>query len=147
VAEGIHSGLDVVMTYFFQRQPPRRAPRANVRGSLSAVIRLENGRQFLAKVEVLSITGGLVDVGNYVEERSWVDLTIYLSSGAVRTTAEMMFPMRGGAGYLQPFRFTSLGSEELHAIDREVSELLERSVATKSGEPGTRAPRYYLDSW
>lgn len=137
----------MVMTYFFQRQPPRRAPRANVRGSLSAVIRLENGRQFLAKVEILSITGGRVDLANYVEERSWVDLTIYLTSGAVRTTAEMMFPMRGGAGYLQPFRFTSLGAEELHAIDREVSEIIERTVASKSSEPGARAPRYYLDSW
>jgi len=135
------------MTYFFQRQPPRRAPRASVRGSLSAVIRLENGRQFLARVELLSITGGLVDLGNYMEERPWVDLTIYLSSGAVRTTAEMMFPMRGGSGYLQPFRFTSLGSEELHAIDREVTQLLKRAVAAKASETPARAPRYYLDSW
>jgi len=111
------------------------------------VIRLENGRQFLAKLELLSITGGLVDLANYVEERSWVDLTVYLSSGAVRTTAEMMFPMRGGSGYLQPFRFTSLGSEALHAIDREVSELLKRAVSSKASEPPARAPKYYLDSW
>jgi hypothetical protein len=137
----------MVMTYFFQRQPPRRAPRAHVRGSLSAVIRLENGRQFLGKMELLSITGGLVDLASYVEERSWVELTIYLSSGAVRTIAEMMFPMRGGKGYLQPFRFTSLSAEALHAIDRDVSEMIERTVVSKGSEPTTRAPRYYLDSW
>jgi hypothetical protein len=111
------------------------------------VIRLENGRQLAAKLQQLSITGGLLDFPSYLEERAWVDLTLYLSSGAVRATAEMMFPMRGGVGYLQPFRFTSLGEEELHAIDREVTGLLKQSGTSKSRELDLRAPRYYLDSW
>jgi hypothetical protein len=135
------------MTHFFQRRPSRRAPRVSLRGTISAVIRLENGRQLPARLRQLSITGGLLDLGVYLEERSWVDLTIYLSSGAVRATAEMMFPMRGGVGYLQPFRFTSLGDEELHALDREVTGLLQQSVTSKTGEPGTPGPRYYLESW
>jgi hypothetical protein len=112
-----------------------------------AVIRLENGRQLPAKLRQLSITGGLLDLATYLEERAWVDLTIYLSSGAVRTTAEMMFPMRGGVGYLQPFRFTRMGAEELHALDREVTKLLQQSVRSITGESGLRAPRYYLESW
>jgi len=135
------------MTHFVQRRPTRRAPRVNVRGTIAAVIRLENGRQHSVKLQQLSITGGLLDLASYVEERSWVDLTIYLSSGPVRATAEMMFPMLGAMGYLQPFRFTTLGSEELHAIDREVTALLQRSVAAGTGDPGLRAPRYYLESW
>jgi hypothetical protein len=88
-----------------------------------------------------------LDLGVYLEERAWVDLTIYLSSGAVRATAEMMFPMRGGVGYLQPFRFTSLGEEELHALDLEVTGLLRKSMTSKTGESGTAGPRYYLESW
>jgi len=88
-----------------------------------------------------------LDLPNYLEERAWVDLTIFLSSGAVRTTAEMMFPMRGGVGYLQPFRFTDMGAEELHAIDREVTTLLQQSLKSRNGESGLRAPRYYLESW
>src|SRR4029077_19426492 len=134
------------MIHFFQRRPPRRAPRVSLRGTISAVIRLENGRQLPAKLQQLSITGGLLDLASYLEERAWVDLTIYLSSGAVRATAEMMFPMRGGVGYLQPFRFTSLDEEELHAIDREVTGLLKQSVTSKADESGLRAPRYYLES-
>jgi len=115
---------------------------------MMAVIRLENGRQISGKLERLSITGGLLDIANYVEERSWVDVAIYLSSGAVRATAEMMFPMRGGTGYLQPFRFTGLGTDELHAIDREVTELIRQSIATTTGQgPVLRSPRFYLDSW
>ena len=135
------------MTHFFQRRPTRRAPRVSLRGTISAVIRLENGRQLPATLRQLSITGGLLDLGVYLEERAWVDLTIYLSSGGVRATAEMMFPMRGGVGYLQPFRFTSLGEEELHALDREVTALLQQSVTSPTGDSGLRAPRYYLESW
>jgi len=135
------------MSHFFQRRPPRRAPRVTPRGNISAAIRLENGRQLSAKLQQLSITGGLLELPNYLEERAWVDLTIFLSSGAVRTTAEMMFPMRGGVGYLQPFRFTSMGTEELHAIDREVTALLKQSLTSKNSESGLRAPRYYLESW
>jgi len=111
------------------------------------VIRLENGRQIPATLRQLSITGGLLDLAIFLEERAWVDLTIYLSSGGVRGTAEVMFPMRGGVGYLQPFRFTSLSAEELHALDQEVTGLLKQSVTSKTGDSGVRAPRYYLESW
>jgi len=88
-----------------------------------------------------------LDLGVYLEERAWVDLTIYLSSAAVRGTAEMMFPMRGGAGYLQPFRFTSMGADDLHVLDQEVTSLLKQSTTSKAGDSGGRAPRYYLESW
>ena len=135
------------MTHFFQRRPPRRAPRVSLNGTISAVIRLENGRQIPATLRQLSITGGLLDLAIFLEERAWVDLTIYLSSGGVRGTAEVMFPMRGGVGYLQPFRFTSLSAEELHALDQEVTGLLKQSVTSKTGDTGVRAPRYYLESW
>ena len=135
------------MSHFFQRQPPRRAPRANLRGTITAVIRLENGRQLPARVQQLSITGGLLDLAAYLEERTWVELTLYLSSGAVRATAEMMFPMRAVLSYRQPFRFTNLRTEELHAVDREVTALLKQSITPKPSEPRSRPPRYYLETW
>jgi hypothetical protein len=140
------------MSQFVQRKPPRRAPRAILNGTVSAVIRLENGRQLSGRLQTLSITGGLLEFAAYLEERTWVELTIYLSSGVVRTKAEMMFPMRGAAEYRQPFRFVSIGAEQLLAIDREVTEVLKQSVAQKTGErrpgdPALRAPRYYLETW
>ena len=136
------------MSQFFQRRPPRRAPRASIHGAMMVVLRLENGRQLSCKLQQLSITGGLLDISNYVEERSWVDLAIYLSSGQVRATAEMMFPMRGGAGYLQPFRFTNLGTDELHAIDHEVSEVIKQSIASATRQGLiVRSPRFHLESW
>lgn len=135
------------MSQFVQRQPPRRAPRANVRGEISAVIRLENRRQITARVQQLSITGGLLDLSAYLEERSWVKLTIYLSSAAVQTTAEMMFPMRVAPGYRQPFRFTSLGTEELHAIDREVTGRLKQSLKPQPADPRLGMLRHFFERW
>jgi hypothetical protein len=111
------------------------------------VIRLENGRQLSCRVQQLSITGGLLDLETYLEERTWVELTIYLSSGPVRTTAEMMFPVRVEPNYRQPFRFTSMGTEELHAVDREVNEWLKKPVPPREGDPGLPAPRYHFETW
>ena len=128
------------MSQFVQRQPPRRAPRANFRGEISAVIRLENGRQRSARVQKLSITGGLLELPAYLEERAWAGLSIYLGSGVVRGTAEMMFPMKCLSGYLQPFRFTSLGEEELHAIDREVTASIKQSLKARPGDPACGPP-------
>lgn len=134
------------MSYFFQRRPPRRAPRASVRGRISVVLQLENGRQLSGKLRQLSITGGLLDLPIYVEERTWVKVTIYLASGLLRTTAEMMFPMRGTVGYLQPFRFISLGENELHAVDREVTEMLNQAATPKPRQvPVVRSPRSHFE--
>jgi len=135
------------MSQFLQRQPPRRAPRANVRGEVSAVIQLENRRQITGKLQQLSITGGLLDLPAYLEERTWVRLTIYLSCSAVQAIAEMMFPMRVATGYRQPFRFTALGEEALHSIDREVTDLLRQSLKPQPVDPRLRTPRYYFERW
>jgi hypothetical protein len=136
------------MSQFAQSRQLRRAPRANLRTPVSATVHLENGRQIFAKLHRLSITGGLLELGACVEERVWVNLTIFLNSGPVRPTAEMMFPMRGGDSYLQPFRITRLRAEELHLLDREVTELRKLSFAPNASGHGIgfRPPNYYLES-
>jgi hypothetical protein len=136
------------MSQFSQSRQLRRAPRANLRTPVSATIHLENGRQIFAKLHRLSITGGLLELGACVEERVWVNLTIFLNTGPVRPTAEMMFPMRGGDSYLQPFRITRLRAEELHLLDREVTELRKLSFAPNASGHGIgfRPPNYYLES-
>lgn len=136
------------MSQFFQSRPPR-APRIDLRGQISAAIRLENGRQLLARVQRLSVTGGLLELANCVEERVWVSLTIYLQSGVVRPTVEMMFPMRGGANYLQPFRFVRISDADLRTLEAEVSEHLKRVLAPEKPGHGSnfRPPRFYLESF
>ena len=136
------------MSQFSQSRQQRRAPRVNLRHPLSVTVRLENGRQFFAKLHRLSITGGLLELANCVEERVWVSLSIFLSSGAIHATAEMMFPMRGGDGFMQPFRITRMRAEELHLLDREVAELRKQSIAPANHGHGIgfRPPHFFLES-
>jgi hypothetical protein len=129
-------------------QPRRtRAPRASLRGSISVLVQLESLRRIPAKLHQLSITGGLLELAMYVDERAKVDLTIPVGSTSVRPQAEMLFPMQGLQGYLQPFRFTRLGSDELRILDREITELLKHGMAPAGHGPGFRPPRFYLDSF
>jgi hypothetical protein len=136
------------MSQFSQSRQLGRAPRANLRSPLSVTVHLENGRQIFAKLHRLSITGGLLELGTCVEERVWVNLAIFLNGGVVRPAAEMMFPMRGGDSYLQPFRITRLRAEELHLLDKEVTELRKQTIAPNGSGHGIgfRPPHYYLES-
>lgn len=135
-----------------------RAPRISLRGAVPATIQLENRRQFAAKLHQLSITGGLLEVTNYIDERSRVALAFQIASGPLLTQAEMLFPMRVGNSYRQPFRFTGFGAGVRQTLEMEVATFLrETIVPQRSPEPaippkpgrgtGLPLPRFLLDSF
>jgi len=123
--------------------PPlrRRAPRVTLPECAFATILLENRRQIPAKLRRVSLTGGLLDLAVYLDERLSVGLTLPVGSGVVQARGEMLFPMRSVTGYLQPFRFTSIREEQLHILDREISELLKHPLVSSTArqELGVRA--------
>jgi hypothetical protein len=129
-------------------QPEPRAPRANLQGIVSATVHLENGRQLSGKLRTLSITGGLLDLATCLDERTYITLIFTFGHGFVQSKAQLLFPMRGGMGYLQPFRFTSLGVKERQTIATEIAALLKQTLAEKlaSGR-GLRPPQFYLESF
>lgn len=125
-----------------------RAARVALQGRISVMVLLENGRQFPAKLHQLSVTGGLLEVDMYLEERSKVGLTLPIGNSLVRPSAEMLFPMWSAQGYLQPFRFEHLWAEERQTLETEIMELLRQSVV-RSGAAAPAGPRSspYLDSF
>ena len=137
------------MTRFPQMQRPTRAPRVSLRGRIGVTIQLENGRRRPAKLHLLSITGGLLEISNYLEERSNVRLGFPIGESIVQPKAEMLFPMWGANGYLQPFRFTQLWAEERRMLETEITELLKQTVARSAPGQGTglRPPPFYLESF
>jgi hypothetical protein len=129
------------------RQFPPRAPRVNVPEGSFATIQLENRRQIPAKLRRVSLTGGLLDLAVFIEERLAVGLTLPVGSGVVHARAELLFPMRTMIGYLQPFRFTSIREEQLHILDREISALLQPTRAASSAQAnlGSNPPKFLLE--
>lgn len=131
------------------RSPLRlRAPRVTAPDGSFVNVQLENGRQFTARLQRISLTGGLLDLPAYVEERVAFGFTLSIGSGVVHGRAELLFPMRTMTGYLQPFRFTSLRTEQIHILNREINQVLQRpqgSTAAPKIELGVHLPNYLLE--
>lgn len=137
------------MIYSPRMRPGVRAPRVNVQGRISVLVKLENGRQVSGKLQTVSVSGGLVQVPTYLEERSKIVLTIPVGNNLVRPHAETLFPMWSANGYLQPFRFTRIWTEERQMLEAEISELLNQTVArsTATRVTGFRPRNFYLESF
>jgi hypothetical protein len=123
-----------------------RAPRVNLRGTVSVIVQLENRRQFTGKLHQLSVTGGLLELTNYFEERSKIALAFQIRTGLLQGKAELLFPMRSGMGFMQPFRFTAFAAGTKQTLDREIAALLPQTVGP-SHVLGSRLPDSLLDSF
>jgi hypothetical protein len=130
-----------------QYRQQRRAPRASLHGRVSAIIQLENGRKLPVRLHQLSVTGGLLEIANCLDERIKINLTIPFASGTACPKAEMLFPMRSSPGYLQPFRIIRMSAEDLQLLDREVTEILKNSLTPGKSSQDPRLPRFYLDTF
>ncbi len=92
-----------------QPSPPWRFPRAHLQGQNPAVLRFANGQTAGAKLEVISVTGGLLSLSRPVDQGSQVKLIFLTGAGAVLGGAEMLPPV---TNELQPFRFVSLAADD-----------------------------------
>ena len=137
-----------------QIRPPQRSPRVALRGSVSATIQLENRRQFAARFHQLSLTGGLLELTVFIDERSRVALAFEMNSRLLQAKAEMLFPMRSGIGYVQPFRFTTFAAGTRPTLEAEIASLLQQTLPqskppspARSGRgSGLRLPRFFVES-
>jgi hypothetical protein len=124
-----------------------RAPRVQLQGLVSVSLQLENGRQLTGKLRTLSVTGGLLDLAQYLDERVQVSMVFRFGSDIVQPRAQLLFPMRGGMGYLQPFRFTSIGARERGILATEIDFRIKQETADKSAQRlGSRLPQSLFDS-
>lgn len=130
------------MTQFRQA----RAPRINLRGEIPVIVQLENRRQVTAKLHQLSITGGMLELTACLDERTKIALAFQIASGLLQGKAETFFPMRGGIGYMQPFRFTAFAAGTRQTLEREIAGLLPQTVGP-SHVLGSRPPRSLLESF
>jgi hypothetical protein len=105
-----------------------RAPRVSLRGSVPITIQLENKRLHAGKLYRLSITGGLLELTPYIDERTKVLLAFQVGAGLLRGKAEMMFPLRGGMGYFQPFHFIGFAPGARQTLEAQISILLREAV-------------------
>jgi hypothetical protein len=93
------------MSYLNEMYGLRRAPRARFAETTPAVLRLRDGGRVTGKLQVVSVTGGLLSLPKHLNQGSQVKLMFVAQTGMVLGAVEMLHPTPSGA---QPFKFTSL---------------------------------------
>ena len=116
------------MTHFPQVHPQRRSPRIQLGGSVLASVILEDGQRTKAKLQTVSVTGGLLRLARSLTQGDFVEVAFQTQSGPVRGMAEMLSPVRAATdGSLQPFRFVALGDDDHRALRMVVDSAADRS--------------------
>lgn len=112
------------MSSFPQPHAKQRAPRAHLGSITSAVLRLSDGRCVPGKLQVISVTGGLLCLPRPVEQGARAKLMFLTRSGSVLGVAEMLRPV---ALDLQPFRFVTLCDDDQDRLQAAIRSSLEGS--------------------
>jgi hypothetical protein len=117
------------MTHFPQPHPTRRASRVQLGDSVLAAIRLEDGRRTKAKLQSISVTGGLLRLAESLAQGDFVEVAFQTQSGPVHGMAEVLSPMRSMPdGVLQPFRFVALEDDDHRRLRNSLDHVAMRSA-------------------
>ena len=116
------------MTHFPQPHSSRRAARVQLGDSVLAAIRLEDGRRTKAKLQTISVTGGLLRMAHCLGQGDFVEVAFQTQAGPVHAMAEVLSPMRKTPeGVLQPFRFVAIEDDDHRRLRTSLDHVVDRS--------------------
>jgi hypothetical protein len=117
------------MTHFPQPHPSRRAARVQLGDSVLAAIRLEDGRRTKAKLQTISVTGGLLRLPQSLGQGDFVEVAFQTQAGPVHGMAEVLGLMRKTTeGVLQAFRFVALEDVDHRRLRTSLDHVVERNL-------------------
>ena len=114
-------------------QNGKRSSRVKLGGSVLALVLLENGRQIRARMNQLSVNGGLLSLEQPLDEGIKVTALFHIGMTSIRTRAEMMFPMWATKGCFQPIRFVEFSEKDRARLSKELQALV-RAGAPEEGD-------------
>lgn len=95
--------------YLLQSNTNWRSPRLQYAPTTPVVLRYESGRRIRAKLQVISVTGGLLNVPSPLDRGSHLKLMFLTAAGAVLGTVEMLPSL---SKTHQPFRFVTMNEDD-----------------------------------
>src|SRR5260221_2186134 len=123
------------MTHFPQSNVNQRSPRVQLHGSVAAAVMAEGGQRARAKLQTISITGGLLQLQHELSSGDFVEIAFHTRSGAIRGMAGMLNPTRKiPSACLQPFRFIALGDDDHRKLRMALDSALDRSLMVPVSE-------------
>ena len=111
--------------FFPSPQPAgRRAPRTCFAETTPAVLRLKNGSRARGKLQIISLTGGLLSLPKPLFQGSRVKLMFLTPKGTVLGAAEMLSPITWG---LQPFKFVRLYDDDEERLQAAIQSSMDQN--------------------
>ncbi|HXM23302.1 MAG TPA: hypothetical protein VN948_18740 [Terriglobales bacterium] len=111
-----------------QLHTPLRAPRVRLTDFTPAVLRFQDGQRASGKLQVLSVTGGLLSLPSPIDQGLRVKLMFLTHTGAVLGAAEMLSPVTSTQ---QPFRFVSLPVDDRRRLGAAIESSLNLNIANQ----------------
>ena len=112
------------MPYIQQTPGSWRPPRTCFAEATPAVLRFQDGRRVAGKVQIISLTGGLLSLSKPLDQGSQVKLMFLTRSGAVLGSAEMLSPINWT---LQPFKFVRLHDDDKLRLHEAIQSSLDQN--------------------
>lgn len=117
------------MTHFPQPHPQHRATRIKLGQFVLALVKLDDGKHTKAKIQTVSVNGGLLQLAQALEEGDLVEVAFQTLSGPVRGMAEMLHPRQvSPTAILQAFRFVALDDDDHRTLSYTVDSTAERDA-------------------
>ncbi len=103
----------------------------------------EGGQRARAKLQSISINGGLLQLQQELSTGDFVEIAFHTRSGAICGMAEMLNPTRKfQSACLQPFRFIALGDEDHRKLRMALDSALDRSFLDAASRASADAGRF-----
>jgi len=102
----------------------RAGPRVRFAETTPAVLRLSDGKRVPGKLQLISISGGLLGLQRPLKPESLVKLLFVTPSGSILGVAKMLNPLSWG---LQPFRFVTLRHDDESRLQAAIQSSLAQS--------------------
>ncbi len=131
------------MTHFPQSNANQRSPRVQLYGSVAAAVLAGGGQRAPAKLQSISINGGLLQLQHELSAGDFVEIAFHTRSGAIHGMAEMLSPTRKfQSACLQPFRFIALADDDHRKLRMALDSALDRSFLGPVSEPMQTPPGF-----
>jgi hypothetical protein len=91
-------------------------------------VKLSDGHRAKGRLQVISATGGLLQLTNAISEGDFVEVAFQTQSGNVSGMAEMLNPLRSAPGSVfQAFRFVALEDDDQQHLRMMVETASDKS--------------------
>jgi len=121
------------MTHYPQPNATKRATRIQIGKEGMALLKSGDGESMKAKLQTVSVTGGLLRLAQALEEGDFVEVAFQTLNGPVHGMAEMLRPKsKSREGILQPFKFIALEDDDHKTLRFAVDSTTTREFLLRS---------------